>query len=116
LVEDLPSIPGPKTVGAENYSRVLNAFVKRGWTGFEEQFDRVVPRDRADYVDVKRDILREPMFSLKAHWNMVEAVQVAKKGRKEFDDVCDRLFARMKAREASPPEEDPDDKPIMWRD
>ena len=31
LVEDLPSIPGPKTVGSENYSRIFDAFMKRGW-------------------------------------------------------------------------------------
>jgi tetratricopeptide (TPR) repeat protein len=30
LVEDLPSIPGPKTVGPENYSRISRAFTKRG--------------------------------------------------------------------------------------
>jgi len=32
LVEDLPSIPGPKTVGSENYSRIFDAFMKRGYT------------------------------------------------------------------------------------
>ena len=50
LVEDLPSIPGPKTVGSANYSRLFDAFMKRGWTGFEEEFDRIVPRDRAAQV------------------------------------------------------------------
>ena len=48
LVEDMPSIPGPKTVGAENYSRILDAFMKSGWAGFEEEFNRIVPCDRPD--------------------------------------------------------------------
>ena len=63
LVEDLPPIPGPKTVGPENYSQVFDAFMKRGWAGFEEAFDEIVPRDRADYAAVKRDLLCEPIFS-----------------------------------------------------
>ena len=49
LVEDLSSLPGPQTVGAEHYSRIYDAFVKHGWAGFEKEFDRIVPRDRADY-------------------------------------------------------------------
>ena len=36
LVEDLPSIPGPKTVGSENHSKILKAFMKRGWAGFKK--------------------------------------------------------------------------------
>jgi hypothetical protein len=28
-----------------------------GWTAFEEEFDRIVPRDRPDYGDIKRDLL-----------------------------------------------------------
>lgn len=74
LVEDLPSIPGPQTVGSDNYSRIMHAFMERGWTGFEEEFDRIVPRSRADYAEVKRDLLCEPMFSVKAHRNMAELV------------------------------------------
>ncbi|MCZ2146224.1 MAG: tetratricopeptide repeat protein [Bryobacterales bacterium] len=74
LVEDLPPIPGPKTVGSENYSRILEAFLKRGWAGFEEEFDRIVPRGRPNYADMKRDMLCEPMFSMKAHRNMADAV------------------------------------------
>jgi tetratricopeptide (TPR) repeat protein len=31
LVEELPSIPGPKTVGSENYLRIVDAFMTRGW-------------------------------------------------------------------------------------
>ena len=87
LVEDLPSIPGPKTVGAENYSRIFGAFKKRGWTGFEEEFDRIVPRDRADYADVKRDLLCEPLFNIKAHRNMADAVF----GRKTVDEIFDEM-------------------------
>jgi hypothetical protein len=62
LVEDLPAIPGPQTVGSENYSRILDAFEKSGWEGFEQEFDRIVPRDRPDYADIKRDLLCETMF------------------------------------------------------
>lgn len=77
LVEDLPSIPGPKPVGPENDSRIFGAFKKRGWTGFKEEFDRIVPRDRADYADVKRDLLCEPLFNIKAYRNMADAVSCA---------------------------------------
>lgn len=87
LVEDLPSIPGPKTVGSENYSRIFDAFMKRGWPGFEEEFDRVIPRDRADYADVKRDMLCEPIFSIKAHRNMADAVL----GRKTVEEIFDEM-------------------------
>lgn len=69
--ENMDPIPGPKTVGSENYTQILDAFTKRGWVGFEETFDRIVPRSRADYVKVKRDLLREPVFSLKAQRNML---------------------------------------------
>jgi hypothetical protein len=48
--------------------------MKRGWVGFEEEFDRVVPRNRPDYADVKRDVLCEPMFNMKAHRNLADAV------------------------------------------
>lgn len=87
LVEDLPSIPGPKTVGSENYSRIFDAFMKRGWAGFEEEFDRLVPRDRADYADLKRDILCEPIFSVKAHRNMARAVL----GGETVDEIFDEM-------------------------
>jgi tetratricopeptide (TPR) repeat protein len=87
LVEDLPSIPGPKTVGPENYSRIFDAFMKRGWAGFEEEFDRVIPRDRADYEDIKRDMLCEPIFSIKAHRNMADAVL----GRKTVEEIFDEM-------------------------
>ncbi|HWB85250.1 MAG TPA: hypothetical protein VG675_13985 [Bryobacteraceae bacterium] len=87
LVEDLPSVPGPKTVGPENYSRIFDAFMKRGWAGFEEEFDRVIPRDRADYADVKRDMLCEPVFSIKAHRNMADAVL----GNKTVEEIFDEM-------------------------
>lgn len=87
LVEDSPSVPGPKTVGSENYSRILDAFMKRGWVGFEEEFDRVVPRDRPDYAEVKRDMLCEPMFSLKAHRNLADAVL----GNRTVDEIFDEM-------------------------
>jgi tetratricopeptide (TPR) repeat protein len=83
LVEGMPSIPGPKTVGSENYSRIVDAFMKRGWEGFEEVFDRIVKRDRPDYADVKRDLLCEPLFSIKAHKSLAELVL----GRKTIDEI-----------------------------
>jgi tetratricopeptide (TPR) repeat protein len=87
LVEDLPSIPGPKTVGSENYARIFDAFMKRGWAGFEEEFDRIVPRDRSDYAGVKRDLLCEPIFTVKAHRNMADAVL----GRKTVEEIFDEM-------------------------
>ena len=94
LVGDLPSIPGPKTAGADNYSRISDAFMKRGWAGFEEEFDRIVPRDRADYADVKRDLLREPIFSLEAHRNLADAVL--------GDRTVDEIFDEMEQSEENP--------------
>jgi tetratricopeptide (TPR) repeat protein len=94
LVEDLPSIPGPKTVGPENYSRIYDAFMNRGWAGFEEEFDRIVPRGREDYADVKRAMLCEPIFSMEAHRNLADLVL----GRKTVDEIFDG-FARRKEQE-----------------
>jgi hypothetical protein len=70
LVEGLESIPGPRTIGSEGYAKVSGAFLDRGWAGFEEAFDSIVPRTRADYASVKRDLLREPIFSSKVHLRM----------------------------------------------
>ena len=70
LVEDLEDVPGPKTIGAENYSKVSQAFLTRGWVGFEEAFDEIVPRTQADYASVKRELLRESIFSRKVHRRM----------------------------------------------
>jgi hypothetical protein len=38
--------------------------MERGWEGFEQEFERIVPRSRADYEDVKRELLCEPIFRL----------------------------------------------------
>ena len=97
LVEDLPSIPGPKTVGPENYSRILRAFMKRGWAGFEEEFDSIVPRERPDYAEVKRDLLCEPLFSLKVHRNMVDAVL----GSRTVDEIFDEMTQQREQAEPS---------------
>lgn len=70
LVQGMESIPGPKTVGPENYSAISKAFLASGWAGFEEAFDAVIPRNRADYADIKRDLLREPIFDPKVHERM----------------------------------------------
>jgi hypothetical protein len=88
LVGALPSIPGPKTVGTENYSRIARAFRERGWLGFEEEFDRVVPRSRPDYADVKRDLLREPLFIAKVHRRMSEEFT----GQKTADEIWDEIL------------------------
>jgi tetratricopeptide (TPR) repeat protein len=70
LVSGMEPIPGPQTIGSANYSKVLAAFEERGWAGFEEAFDEVVPRTRLDYGHVKRDLLREPVFNPKVHERM----------------------------------------------
>ncbi len=70
LVQNMDSIPGPKTVGTENYSMISKAFLASGWAGFEQAFDAVIPRSRADYADIKRDLLREPIFNQKVHERM----------------------------------------------
>jgi tetratricopeptide (TPR) repeat protein len=95
LVEGLPDIPGPKTVGPDNYSKIFDAFMQRGWPGFEEEFDQIVSRDRPDYEHVKRDLLREPIFSAKVHRNMTRAF-MASAGLSEetFEDVMNDIFKR----------------------
>ncbi len=67
FVQGMESIPGPKTVGAENYAAISRAFLASGWAGFEEAFDAAIPRSRADYADIKRDLLRESIFNSKVH-------------------------------------------------
>jgi hypothetical protein len=67
MIDDLESIPGPKTVGTEGCSEISRAFYEGGWDGFEQAFDRLVHRDRPDYVEVKRDPLREPIFMTRVH-------------------------------------------------
>ena len=61
--------------------------MKLGWPGFEAEFDRIVPRDRPDYADVKRDLLCEPIFSIKAHRNMADMVR----GNKTVDELFDEM-------------------------
>jgi tetratricopeptide (TPR) repeat protein len=87
LVEDMPSIPGPQTVGPENYSRISDAFFKGGWEAFEEEFDRIVPRDRPDYADVKRDLLREPIFNRKVHRRMTETFTGKMSVEEMFEEI-----------------------------
>ena len=74
LVEGLEPVPGPQTIGPENYAKVSHAFFARGWEGFEEAFDTIVPRTRPRYTEVKRDLLREPIFSPKVHLRMARLV------------------------------------------
>lgn len=93
LVEVLPDIPGPQTVGPENYSRMFDAFMERGWPGFEEEFERIVPRNRPDYEQMKRDILCEPIFSAKVHRNMTRAFMASTGNSEEtFEDVMNDIF------------------------
>lgn len=95
LVEDLPSIPGPQTVGGENYSKILDAFMDRGWSGFEQEFDRIVSRDRSDYERVKRDLLCEPMFQMKAHRNLARAFMAEMQLSDEtVEDVFDDILGQ----------------------
>lgn len=70
LVDGMQTIPGPQTVGSVNYSRISKAFYERGWEGFEEEFNRTIAPDRPDYIDIKRDLLREPIFLKKVHERM----------------------------------------------
>jgi hypothetical protein len=70
LVSGMESIPGPQTIGSKNYSKILAAFELHDWAGFEKAFDEIVPRTRPDYAEVKRDLLREPVFNPKVHERM----------------------------------------------
>ena len=74
LVEGLDSVPGPQTLGPENYAKVSRAFFARGWEGFEEAFDAIMPRTRPDYAEVKRELLREPIFNPKVHLRMARLI------------------------------------------
>lgn len=87
LVDGLESIPGPRTVGPENYSRISKAFFARGWAGFEEAFDAVVPRTRPDYADVKRDLLRESIFNPKVHSRMARVLL----GETSVEEIMDEV-------------------------
>jgi hypothetical protein len=45
--------------------------MSRGWVGFEEAFDSIVLCTRGDYADLKRALLREPIFNQKTHLNLL---------------------------------------------
>ena len=83
LVDGLEPIPGPKTVGETNYARIFSAFCDRGWVGFEEEFNQIIPRDREDYVEIKRDLLREPIFMKTVHQRMARIYT----GKATIDEV-----------------------------
>jgi tetratricopeptide (TPR) repeat protein len=95
MVEDLPFLQGPEVVGPENYTRIFDAFTMRGWPAFEVEFDCIVPRSRRDYADVKRDVLRSPAFSIKAHRNLTEAFL----GNRTVDEIFDEM-RRKRAQQA----------------
>jgi tetratricopeptide (TPR) repeat protein len=77
-------VPGPKTVGSANYKIISDAFLNHGWAGFEQAFDRVISRSRQDYADVKRALLREPIFNLEVHRKMAMLMQ-ATAGKSEAE-------------------------------
>jgi tetratricopeptide (TPR) repeat protein len=87
LIEDLEPVPGPQTVGSENYSKIAHAFITRGWAGFEKAFDQVVPSNQPDYADVKRELLREPIFNRKVHRRMQRIIT----GSATIDDILDEV-------------------------
>lgn len=95
LVQGLPPLPGPHVVGPTNYSKILKAFLDRGWAGFEESFDQVVPRERSDYAELKRDLLREPIFNPKVHARMARLHA----GKATVEEIMDEI-----EREKVPPE------------
>jgi len=94
LVEDLEPIPGPKTIGPDNYTQILSAFMERGWAGFEEAFDLIVARTRPDYKEIKRDLLCESVFNRKAHRRLTEAYA----GRKSVEQVIEEARSNRKPR------------------
>ena len=58
--------------------------MERGWEGFEQEFERIVPRSRADYEDVKRELLCEPIFRLKVHRRLAEGALRDKNRRRDL--------------------------------
>jgi hypothetical protein len=75
------------------HPRAAGHVARTPWAGFEEEFDRIVPRDRPDYEQVKRDLLREPVFSLKAQRNLARGF-MAEIGASDdtLEDVLDDIF------------------------
>lgn len=89
LAEDMPSRAGPEVVGT-HYGAIAAAFMKRGWEGFEEEFDRYLPRDDPRYWQVKQDLLCEPIFNAKVHCEMSAVIT----GEVPVDEMIQRLKAR----------------------
>ena len=87
LVQDLPPLPGTQVVGSENYLKILKAFLDRGWAGFEESFNQVVPRAQPDYVELKRDLLREPIFNPRMHARMARLHE----GKATVEEIMDEI-------------------------
>lgn len=96
LVDGMEPIPGPKTIGSENYGRISNAFYERGWAGFEDEFNRVVPRTHKDYTDIKRNLLREPIFLKVVHERLARVYL----GKATIEEVFDEI---RKSQEPAPP-------------
>jgi tetratricopeptide (TPR) repeat protein len=90
LVQDLPPLPGTQVVGPENYLKILKAFLDRGWAGFEESFNQVVPPTRPDYVQLKRDLLREPIFNPRMHVRMARLHE----GKATVEEIMDEIETR----------------------
>jgi hypothetical protein len=82
----------------------MDGFMKRGWAGFEETFDRIVPRSRPDYVEIKRNLLREPVFSPKAHGNMLRMAKVyaSTPNPKEREAAISQELKKIRAERGNP--------------
>lgn len=87
VVAGLEPIPGPKTIGADSYGRISRAFLTRGWAGFDEAFNQIFPRERSDYVELKRNLLREPIFLRPVHERMARIYL----GKATIDEVLDEI-------------------------
>ena len=59
---------------------------------FEKEFERIVPRERPDYADVKRDLLREPLFSIDYHRVLAEL----NLGKKIIDEIVAKVARQRK--------------------
>lgn len=97
VVEGLPSVPGPKTVGSENYTHISHAYFEEGWPGFERAFDEVIPRARPDYADIKRELLRESIFNPQVHSRMARSVL----GITSIDEILDEINKPPEERKAN---------------
>ena len=51
--------------------------------GFRGGIRPQVPRSRADYADVKRDLLRESIFDIKCYRNLADLTL----GKKTYDEI-----------------------------